>query len=214
MNFINEQDGDQRKLFKATKALLLPKSDIFFPDYHNNTALANHIGSYFHRKVINIREELDVAHASHDECVRVIDDPELNTEHERLSNFKELTQEDVHKLIRTLTKKTCMLDPMPTSLLTNCLEEILPVITSMINSSLSLGYVPTEWKAALVDPRLKKPGNNASFPNLRPVSNLQFVAKLTEKVVCNQTQDHILRSDLYPVLSQLIGQVTALKQLF
>ncbi|CAB3987917.1 Hypothetical predicted protein, partial [Paramuricea clavata] len=200
VNFINEQDGDQRKLFKATKALLLPKSDLFFPDYHNNTALANHIGSYFHRKVINIREELDVAHASHDERVRVIDDPEFNTEHDRLSNFKELTQEDVHQLIRASTKKTCMLDPMPTSLLTNCLEEILPVITSMINSSLSLGYVPTEWKAALVDPRLKKPGYNVSFPNLRPVSNLQFVAKLTENVVCNQTQDHILQSDLYPVL--------------
>ena len=199
-DFIQEQDGDQRKLFRATKAMLLPKSDLCFPDYHNNTALANDIGSYFHRKVATIRNELDVAHVIHDERVRVIDDPEFNSEHEKLSNFKELTQEDVHQLIRASTKKTCMLDPMPTSLLTNCLEEILPVITSMINSSLSLGYVPIEWKAALVDPRLKKSGQNASLSNLRPVSNLQFVSKLTEKVVCNQTQDHMLRSGLYQVL--------------
>ena len=121
----------------------------------------------------------------------------INAEHEKLSNFKELTQEDVHQLIRASTKKTSMLDP---SLLTTCLEEILPVITSMINSSLSLGYVPIEWKAALVHPRLKKPGYNSSLPNLRPVSNLQFVSKLTERAVCNQTQDNLLRSGLYPVL--------------
>jgi hypothetical protein len=93
-----------------------------------------------------------------------------------------------------------MLDPIPTSLLTTCLEEILPVITSMINSSLSLGYVPIEWKTALVHPRLKKSGYNSPLPNLRAVSNLQFVSKLTERTVYNQTQDHLLCSGLYPVL--------------
>ena len=130
VKFIQEQGGDQRKLFRATKALLLPKSDLCFPDYHNNTALANYIGNYFHRKVANIRKELDVSHITHEERAMVIDDPELNAEHEKLSNSKELTQEDVHQLIRASTKKTSMLDPIPTSLLTTCLEKILPVITS------------------------------------------------------------------------------------
>ncbi|XP_028394508.1 uncharacterized protein LOC114518705 [Dendronephthya gigantea] len=169
-NFIQEHEGDQCKLFKATKAMLQPKSDLCFPDYHNNTVLANDIGSYFHRKVANIRNELDVPHNFYDELVRVIDNPEFNTDHEKLSNFKELTQDDEYQLIRTTTKKTCLFYPMPTSLLTSFLEEILPTITSMINSSLSLGYVPFEWKAGLVDPRLKKSAHNISLPNLRLIN--------------------------------------------
>ncbi|CAB4019327.1 Hypothetical predicted protein, partial [Paramuricea clavata] len=94
------KEGDQRKRFRATKALLLPKSDLCFPDYHINTALANYIGNYFHRKAANIRKELDVFHVTHEERAMVIDDPELNAEHEKLSNFKELTQENVNQLIR------------------------------------------------------------------------------------------------------------------
>ena len=93
-----------------------------------------------------------------------------------------------------------MLDPMPASLVMSSLKELIPVITSMISSSLSFGHFPAEWKAALVDPRMKKADQSASFSNLRPVSNLQFVSKLTERAVCSQTLEHLMRSDLYPVL--------------
>ena len=55
-----------------------------------------------------------------------------------------------------------------------------PIITSMVNCSLTLGYFPVAWKAALVDPRLKKRSQSASLSNLRPVRNLQFISKLTE----------------------------------
>ena len=56
------------------------------------------------------------------------------------------------------------------------------------------------WKATLVDPRLKKAGQAASLPNLRLVSNLQFVSKPTERAVYNQTAEHLSRSGLYPLL--------------
>ena len=59
---------------------------------------------------------------------------------------------------------------------------------------------PEVWKAALVDPRQKKSGQAASLTNLRPVSNLQFISKLTERAVCDQTAEHVSRSGLYPLL--------------
>ena len=59
----------------------------------------------------------------------------------------------------------------------------------MVNGSLTLGHFPAAWKAALVDSRLSKPCQSASLSNLRPVSNRQFILKLTERVVYNQTQD-------------------------
>ena len=70
----------------------------------------------------------------------------------------------------------------------------------MVNCSLTLGYFPLAWKAALVDPRLKKRCQSASLSNLIPVSNLQFISKLTERAVYNQTQEHLVRSELYPTL--------------
>jgi hypothetical protein len=53
----------------------------------------------------------------------------------------------------------------------------------MINLSLVEGIVPETWKSALVLPLLKKLGLDLLFENYRPVSNLPFVAKLTEKEV-------------------------------
>ena len=47
---------------------------------------------------------------------------------------------------------------MPTSLVVSVVDKLLPSISLILNSSLSLGYFAEEWKAALVDPRLKKSG--------------------------------------------------------
>ena len=56
------------------------------------------------------------------------------------------------------------------------------------------------WKTALVDPKLKKSGQAASVTNLRPLSNLQIISKLTERAVCDQTPEDLLRSGLYLLL--------------
>ena len=63
-------------------------------------------------------------------------------------------------------QKTCTLAPMPKSMVIACLEELLPVITCILNSSLGSGHLPSLWKEALVEPRLKISGKNISFSNL------------------------------------------------
>ena len=60
----------------------------------------------------------------------------------------------------------------------------------MINLSLSEGYVPDSWKVAILTPILKKYGLDLVFENFRPVSNLSFVTKATEKAVVNQLFEH------------------------
>ncbi|KAL9978241.1 hypothetical protein ACROYT_G015736 [Oculina patagonica] len=44
------------------------------------------------------------------------------------------------------------------------------------------------------------------FKNLRPVSNLAYISKLTERAVFNQTYDHLVRSGLYPQLQSAYRQ--------
>jgi hypothetical protein len=46
---------------------------------------------------------------------------------------------------------------MPTYLLKQCLNNVLPVITAIVNKSLIEMSVPTAFKQAIVGPLLKKP---------------------------------------------------------
>ena len=98
MGFVKEQGGDQRKLFRATKALLMPKDEISFPNCHD-VALANDIVRYFHRKILNIRNELDGTDVTQNRCGDLIDDPVFSSNLEPPHGFKEQTEKDVYQLI-------------------------------------------------------------------------------------------------------------------
>ena len=163
-------------------------------------AVANEIARYFHRKILNIRNELDGIDVNQRRCSDLIDDSVFSSNLEPLRVFKELKEKDVYQLIQASPKKSSTLDPFQTSILLGSLEELLSIITSMVNCSWTLGHFPAAWKASLVDPQLKKRCQSASLSNLIPVSNLQFISKLTERAVYNQTQEHLVRSELYPTL--------------
>ena len=87
---------------------------------------------------------------------------------------------------------------MPTSLVMDCIDVLLPITTKMINLSLESGLFADDWKCALVLPLLKrKPGLDLLYKNYRPVSNLQYVSKLTEKVVFELIHTHMMTHSLY-----------------
>ena len=62
------------------------------------------------------------------------------------------------------------------------------------------GKFPSEWKGALVKPKLKKADLDLIKENFRPLSNLQFLSKLTEKAVAQKTLLHIVAHALFPDL--------------
>ena len=196
-NMIDETGSDQGKLFKCVKNLLAPKDSLHFPDYNDSRVLANDIGEFFFRKINQIRDRLDKS-VKPEQIARVPDD-HLVSEDQCLAEFKLLSCEDVYNLVKRSAKKTCALDPMPTNKVVDCLDELLPVITSIINSSLASGHFPSEWKEALVDPRLKS-GKDIALTNLRPVSNLLYISKLAERAVFDQIHNHMTQFDLYPML--------------
>lgn len=115
-----------------------------------------------------------------------------------LSAFKTLSDKDVKSLIQNSALKTCPLDPMPSRLVSKC-DALFPVITSIVNKSLEAGHFPESWKEALVCPLLKKPGLDIIFKNFRPVSNLTFLSKLTEKAFFHQIHEHMVDMGLYPI---------------
>ena len=92
--------------------------------------------------------------------------------------------------------KSSDLDPVLTSLVKDCIDNLITPITSVINLSLTEGSFPAHFKSAYVSPLLKKPSlNRDSMKNYRPVSNLSFLSKVLEKVVENQLNSHINSSN-------------------
>lgn len=77
------------------------------------------------------------------------------------------------------------------------LPVIIPHIKAILNTSLVSGIVPPGLKVAAVKPVLKKIGRDtADMSNYRPISNLPFVAKVLERVVVGQLQNHFSASRL------------------
>ena len=93
--------------------------------------------------------------------------------------------------------KPCDLDPIPAQLLTKCFDHLLPIITEIVNLSLATSIVQPSLKQAILSPQLKRAQlDHELYPNFRPISNLQFLAKLVEKVVANRVLCHPLTNDL------------------
>ena len=97
--------------------------------------------------------------------------------------------------------KSFSLDPFPTWLLKNSIDEVLPTLTHLINASLAESSMPSSLKDAIVTPLLKKPAlEPEELKNYRPVSNLPYVSKLIERVVSAQLNEHMLKNSMYEIL--------------
>ena len=113
----------------------------------------------------------------------------------KLINLIPATLTEIHKLISEC--KQCPLDSIPTFLLKLCFNELGPIITNLVNLSLSEGIFPSSFKRALVQPLLKKPSlSTDDLNNFRPISNLNFVSKILENVVASRIQSHLSSNSL------------------
>ena len=137
-SFIGENSSDQRKQFAATKTLLNHTHEVPYPQFKDKLTFANEMGGYFIEKIDNIQAKLDNMASglsslppSSNSCLHPCS---------IMDRFPQLPENDVRKLIESSAKKSCKLDPMPTPLVVNCIDSRLPVITKIINLSLSTGY--------------------------------------------------------------------------
>ena len=73
-----------------------------------------------------------------------------------LGEFNEVTPETVHELIKKSPSKSCPLDPIPTRTLKACTEELVPVKTSLVYSSLLKGIFPNAFKEGRLLSKIKK----------------------------------------------------------
>ena len=178
-----EEVKTTKELFQTTDHLMGHQTLSSLPPAEDKE-LCNQFLLTFINKIDNIRTFLG-------------NDTPLPYEHEpstgnTLNEFCYVTEAEITKYIKASSPKTCDLDPIPTSLLKEYTMELVPYITKIINESLATGVVPDIFKRAIVTPLLKKPGlDETDLKNFRPVSYLNFLSKILEKVVLGQVLKHI-----------------------
>ena len=100
----------------------------------DDVELANQTGTFFVQKMETIRSE----HDNMAQGLPSLFDDRTPVAPPPLSKFS-LLSEEARKLISSSAKKSCTLDPLPTSLVVDCIDVLLPIITNMINLSLESG---------------------------------------------------------------------------
>ena len=181
-----------KQLFGICDELLGRSKQSSLPSIYEDSALPNMFAVYFSEKVQNLRDNLDGI----DICQN-----HHKSEGSILSHFNPVSEEYVKSIILKAPIKSCDLDPIPTSLFSKCVDDLIPSITSIINKSLIDGSVPACFKSALVTPLLKKSTlDHNDLQNYRPVSNLAFLSKILEKIVLDQLRSHLETNKLAEIL--------------
>ena len=193
MDKITTCGHDQKTIFKISKYPLVEVGSPSLPQCETPKALANKFSEFFTQKIVKIRHDIQSTPVHN-----TLPTEESTTIQSTLSEFVPATMEEVCKIIMGSPNKSCELDPLPTWLLKECIDELLPLVTSIINASLMSGCVPTDFKSARIRPLLKKTGlDPETLKNYRPVSNLPFISKVLERVVDARLESHLSSNNLH-----------------
>ena len=182
-------DGDQRKLFNIVSKTLDSKSGTGVLPHHSSDAeLGKSFNNFYIEKVKKIRDAIP----------NIELDDSVFTEFKGtiLNDFQPVTVNELRDIIKESQIKTCPNDPLPSGLLTNVIDCLLPYLCHVINKSFETGSL-NGIKESVIRPLLKKAGLDIDNLNsYRPVHNLVFISKLMEKVVNKQFNEHLVKNNL------------------
>ena len=180
--------------------LTSPSSGQTLPLHTSEKELANDFGTFFNSKIERIVNNLDIIpNNCHDETGSGSEPS--NDSLATFTEFQQVGEDDVRTMIKNSPSKSCRLDPAPTWLIKKFLNALLPLITRIINASLSSGSFPALFKISHVIPILKKPQLDENiFANYRPIANLPFLSKVMERIVSSQLRNYLQDSELFPAM--------------
>ena len=180
---ISDNGHDSKKLWQELHKVLNRSHGTTLPTHESSKSLADRFATFFSNKIMKIHESFSLSVS-------------CNTVHLPCDPIKLIvfTQDEIGKIISKSPTKSCLLDPLSTFLIKECIDILLPSETkfNLVKCSLREGLIPDGLNKAVVAPLIKK----VSLPvedlkSYRPVSGLSFISKLVERVVVKQLVNHI-----------------------
>ena len=116
-----------------------------------------------------------------------------------LDSFEPATEEEIRLMISTHGIKCSPEDPIPATLLKPLVDTFIPIWLDLINLSLEQGSLDS-LKCGVLAPLIKELDSAIDvevFKNYRPVTNLQLLEKMIERVVDNRLNKHMDLNQLH-----------------
>ena len=175
--------GSSRELFRLSSQMMGKFGDTMLPSNISPESLPDKFNEFFVHNIEEIRRSFDPD--------RPIPTNPVELSGTAFAEFQIVTEDFVKTVVQEMLQKSCEFDPIPTFVLYDCLDEIILIVTSVINKCFSFGIVPQCFKHTLVKPLLKKASLDPScLKHYRPVSNLPFLSKILERIVLKQFLQH------------------------
>lgn len=93
------------------------------------------------------------------------------------------TECEVKAIIKSLSNSRAVgFDEISTMVIKNCVNELSPIVSHLINLSFETGVFPTVLKKSVVKPLFKK-GDRTNMSNYRPITLIPIFAKIFEKAM-------------------------------
>ena len=115
--------------------------------------------------------------------------------HERSFQFYECTPQEIESIIFSLKSKRCAPQEIPVSLLKQIVDIISPIISQLVNASVSKGLFPKALKVARIVP-IHKAGPKSDKKNYRPISILPTLSKIFEKAMHKRITNFFVKFNL------------------
>ena len=167
---IKDNSHNQTFLFSTINKLLQKSTNRLYPSSTDDGTLANAFADFYAEKISKIRTA--ILETKSNLSVNFLAPVPCSA---RFSSFNEVDCSAVHRLLSSLSKKSCSLDPVPACVLMDAAILHCLFFTEIINLSLTHGVMPDSLKTAILSPLLKKKKNadHEIFTNFSPNIELE-----------------------------------------
>ena len=194
------ESTDMNSIWKKVKLVLKPEreasndikiqSDIGLIE--EPVQIAEEFNKFFKEKVMRLANKICKDNIDPVEKLR----QKLKCRHLRF-DIKCVKEEEVSRIINKLKTKTSRgFDDISSEVLKLGGQIIIPPLTFIINTSITEGVFPDQWKVAKVTP-LHKRDDKTLAKNYRPVSLLSVSGMVLEKVIAVQVEKHMEDNNLF-----------------
>ena len=192
-----QSNTSSKEVYNVVNQLLDNQKEVLLPSSNSNVELANEFCNFFSNKVAKIRESITANPIPCSTEADLFDS--IPNSVIPLSDFEPATLDELRQIILSFGVKCSPEAPVPASLLKKNIDMFIPYWLKIVNLSLELGSMDS-LKSAVIFPLIKELGSlvdKEQFKNYRPVSNLQFISKLIERIVNARLEDHMARNNLH-----------------
>ena len=186
-----EKCNGTKALFGCVNELLDQKKPSILPTHESKSELASRFNTYFKQKICEIRKTFPPVVSTIKQT--------SNYTGPLLCVFEPATEDEIRSLIMTHGIKCSPDDPIPAQFLKPLVDTFLPIWTELVNLSLEQGSMDC-LKCGVLAPLIKDLDSsidNDILKNYRPVTNLQLLGKLIERVVDDRLEKHMNQNNLH-----------------